>query len=416
MRRLFAGLLALSVLLMPLRIGLAFSYTDDEDLISVSLPDSDDIVVYADDDAYLPEEMHALAASYELDARLQVRSYTPQDVLGYTLDIIACPVRNLDSGEPARQVPAGRAAFTDITDAAYREEAVTLVRSMYGERFTTAAARADTFHGVPAMEISGTGASGSYWAGYDLQVYLIANDQRLLVIAAVYLDSEETAVQSLLDSVSLDGQPSVSAPQTTTPASAARAENAGAAAATAAPAAAAQKAAPLPADQNAPPQWLQTTQTYLRQHTEVIYYALAALGVLILAVALIVYHRSKRRQSWTMDDENAGHLDMRTAGTRRHPHRRAGHTSNKEGNMEASGRAAGSGRREYDYTEDISRYTQQPGPDVNDVSRYTHGYEADDSLSEELKALQDEPIAMPKPIKIQSVGSRVERNRKKRRK
>ena len=74
------------------------------------------------------------------------------------------------------------------------------------------------------------------------------------------------------------------------------------------------------------------------------------------------------------------------------------------------------GRPEYDYTEDISRYTQQPSADVNDVSRYTHGYDSDDSLSDELRALQDTPLVTPKPAPAASVGSRVERNRRKKRK
>lgn len=78
--------------------------------------------------------------------------------------------------------------------------------------------------------------------------------------------------------------------------------------------------------------------------------------------------------------------------------------------------------RNYDYTEDVSRYTQQPGPEVNDVSRYTHGGYSNEP--NELDSLKDLPYgsqagsdSVSRPTRRPSVGSRVEKNRsrKKRR-
>ena len=60
----------------------------------------------------------------------------------------------------------------------------------------------------------------------------------------------------------------------------------------------------------------------------------------------------------------------------------------------------------HDYTEDVSRYTQQPGPEVNDVSRFTHGVSKE--TDDDLQSLMDLP-AEPRRSRP-SVGSRVARN------
>lgn len=420
MQRSLAFLLALVVFLLPFRTALALNYTDQEDLLTLDIEEDDDLLSYTDDEAYLPEDMRELAAASGLDARVAVRSYTPQDVLGYTLDIITCPLSGLTShaadSNAARPVNSARAtAYTDITAAEeLKDAAVELVRSMYSDRFTLSAAKASSFQGVPALEIHGTGAASSHWTDYDCSIFLLTNTERLVIISAVYLrsddDAMQTAVTEILGSISLQGsEPLPVAVQTTS-----------APERTSAPQQPASTQSAAPAVTEAPPSagknWQQSVREVWQQHPNLPYYLLLAVALLLLIVALILHRRAAaRRQQWTLADEVDARIDLQTGGTRRNRSRKAKKTRTKEDIMGASDRPVGSGRREYDYTEDISRYTQQPSADVNDVSRYTHGYDEDDSLSKELKALQDEPLVTPPPVRIQSVGSRVERNRRRKR-
>lgn len=417
MRRILIWIVSLVLLLFPMCRAAAREYADAEDLLVLEIPNDDSILYYADEDAQVPDDMQELAVSSGLDARLLLRSYTPQDTLGYTLDVFTCPLASLEptSAEraPGMEHAAAARSFTDITaDRNLSDAAIALARSMYEDRFRLASARSGSFAGVPDLEIQGTGLQDSQWAGYSCRILLLTNDERLLVIAAVYQDSEDLAMQSaaekVLDGISLgetEAEPALSVTeQTTVPTAASPAQ-------TVRVTASFEATAPPTASTG----WLQTWRSLWDQHPNLPFYLLLGAAVLLLIIGLVVYIRAARKQRWTLVDDDDIRIEMHSPDTRRS--RRQGTRKNrlKEEIMVASDRPAGNGRREYDYTEDISRYTQQPSADVNDVSRYTHGYDDQDSLSSELQALQDEPLE-PKPIKIPSVGSRVERNRRKKRK
>jgi hypothetical protein len=74
--------------------------------------------------------------------------------------------------------------------------------------------------------------------------------------------------------------------------------------------------------------------------------------------------------------------------------------------------------KDADYTQDVSRYTQQPGSDVNDVSRYTQvSFQEDErELAENTRIHAAEDVPAPPPFtRTRSVGSRAERNQRIRR-
>lgn len=66
-------------------------------------------------------------------------------------------------------------------------------------------------------------------------------------------------------------------------------------------------------------------------------------------------------------------------------------------------------RNNYDYTEDISRYTQQPGAEINDVSRYTRSLSTEDE--EEISRYSERSYG---PMSRPAVGSRMDRHRTRR--
>lgn len=405
LRRFLAWTLALILLVLPLR-AFALRYSDDENLLTVDVPENDSTLCYTGEKARLPEEMQSLAERSGLEARLLVRSYTPEELLGYTLDVVVCPLSSLE--EAVSPAPAGASVradrYTDITVSGVEEQALDLVREMYGGRFHLGAARSGSFQGVPDLELSGTGDSASHWADYECSVYLLTNSERLVIIAAAYLPSQAEAVRTFLAGISLDGSPALTEPPG---ASIPEPSETAAPAFSGLPAAAVQtESAPPAASGQA---WTAAAREFLNRHPNLPYYALLAAAAFVLAVGLIINLRAARERQWTLEDDGDALMPARSARrSRRNRH------AIKEENMGVSERSFRTGRPEYDYAEDISRYTQQPSADVNDVSRYTHGYEEADSLSDELsKALQDEPQAPP--VRIQTVGSRVERNRRKKR-
>lgn len=72
-------------------------------------------------------------------------------------------------------------------------------------------------------------------------------------------------------------------------------------------------------------------------------------------------------------------------------------------------------KRDQDFTEDISKYTRQPGIDVNDISKNTMGgYRVNDELTKDI-ADNGQPASSRSVPDWKTTGSRVERHRKKKR-
>lgn len=141
--------------------------------------------------------------------------------------------------------------------------------------------------------------------------------------------------------------------------------------------------------------------------------AMSALLVLLVVLLLLRRHKHRSRALTASQKTRTAEMPQNTAETvRRNVSSRDDTTPvNKEDNEDMD---AGDTRpyvtHGHDYTEDVSRYTQQPSPDVNDVSRYTHGagLPDDDNLQRVAEQTAPQTVARtPRP----SVGSRVARKR-----
>lgn len=136
----------------------------------------------------------------------------------------------------------------------------------------------------------------------------------------------------------------------------------------------------------------------------------AAVALLVLALWVASRQKQRRRES---AQEDSAHGTSETAG----PDVSYREPVNPVSREEIEDMDAGNTRpyvaNGHDYTDDVSRYTQQPGPEVNDVSRFTHGVGLDDE--DDFHSLQNSRSTPP--ASRPSVGSRVERRRsaKKRR-
>lgn len=426
----FLALILGAVLLFCCVSGaLALAYTDEENLIQIEIPEDEDTLYYTPDASNLFEDLLEQVENSGRDLRLLIRRYTPEGVLAYTIEAVAYPLETLAAAAadpmPAPEDPAvdprslirpgAAAAITDITQASddVRGPASQLVRSTFAARFNYSEPHESSLRGVPALLVEGTGLADTSWADYDCEVYLVTNDLRLLVISLVYRRSEDQQVKkeadALLTTLRLgdtepEPTPSPSKEMETPAASASPEDNVPASAA--------------PTTETTPG-LLAGIRKIFDDNPNLLYYLLAASALLILLIALIVHHRAvKKRKAWAAEDEETAWGEVNTAGYEEQEKTKVltRRRRTEEENMGASDQPINSRRQTPDYTEDISRYTQQPGPEVNDVSRFTHGYDEDDDLSDELRALQDESFAYKPPTKIQSVGSRVERNRRKKKK
>lgn len=364
------------------------------------------------------------------DVRLLIRSYTP-DYLGWSLEVMASPLEETSSPDPqvhddALEAPssqspsASAAAFTNITLAsvAEQDEYEELVRAAYQGRFNFSDPKESSVNGVAALEMDGTGVEDSIWGSYDASVFLITNAHRLLTISLVYQRSEDNTYKNLATDV-LSGMVLGDAPAPTpTPQTSSAPPSPSPTPRPTATATPTAQPTEAPAGNFFQNLWHNIQEAFF-SNPNLVYYILIAVAVILLAIALIVHlHNVRRHKRWLAEEEDEWrHVNSRIAqelqsqsqkGSPSQP-RKLQKIEDKEMFGEESSQNA---NKEHDYTEDIFRYTQQPGPEVNDVSRFTHGY--DDEVDDELKKLQDQSFVEPQPSKVQSVGSRVERNRRKR--
>lgn len=430
MKHYLSLILAVLLLVLPLSDALALEYTDEENLIRIQIPEDEDTLYYTPEDANLFEDLLEQVESSGRDVRLLIRRYSPEGVLVYTLEVVAYPLESLREAATASEAsaaqdpavdaqallrpesPSRRAAeVTDILQASAqtREEAAQLIRSTFAGRFSYSEPHESQLRGVPALEVEGTGLADTSWADYDCRIYLITNDVRLLVVSLVYRRSDDQAAKRETDTVLATMLLGAAEPEATSAASQETEKpETGSPSQTAAVSSAENIATVDPGN----------IRKVFTDHPNLLYYLLAAAAAIIVIIALALHRRTaKKQKEWILEDEDAAWGEVQPAPVRMPEQTKVLNRTRRteESHMGASNQPDYSVRQDPDYTEDISRYTQQPGPEVNDVSRFTHGYDEDDELSTELRALQDESFAYKPPAKIEPVGSRIERNRRKKR-
>lgn len=451
----------------------AFAYTDADFQLRIEIPESDATYYYTPDAANLFEDLLEQVESSGRDVRLLVRTYAPSNALGYSLEITSAdlPVETPASGT----APAG-GIYRDaqLLTSGEKADLASYIRQVYEGRFNLSEPRASAVRGLPSLRMDGTGIENTGWDAYDIGVDLVATEMGQILSIALITEHDDAQGykrqgNELLSSMEFGEPPAPEDAQLYRPSASPEAAISAATVVPSETAAAAPEQAPEESAGSFQSfgSWVADMWEHNRLFVLGVLAGLIALVGLIVALCLRHAHRTRSRGAaelaYTVQDDDGNPRITRraqqiqetarpvsqleespeTGGSDTRVHTRVvrakpvvleagaeeqenlretlydreedtpskGKIRNgKETDMVASG---GYNGREYDFSEDISRYTQQPSADVNDVSRYTHGYGASRE-DEGLDRLKDAPVpysAAPRP----TVGSRVAKNKTRRR-
>lgn len=427
-------LVFLVILALPL-CAYAYEYTDTHNLMQVEIPEEENTYYSTPEDNNLFADLSEKLAKDNRDIRFFVASYTPSDELIYSIAATAVPFQAKNAEEAE-----GALSLTDITtlSAEDKQSVIATATEPLENVYTFSQPETAELGGVPALKVTGTAESA-----YQCDVYVTSNTYNIVVTEVQYNPTVETpgktTVEDQLNAISfglapetLSTEPQQVTLATAEPVEIPTTESQPTAIGTVSPASTSGSGS------NFFTQIGETLAFSYQNDPNFVLYTAISLAVLAVVIFLILFARYKYAQSHHKDTPEEEPADAATTVVDTlvesdiiappelpqpvmeqlspvdetlpdEPNEPLQESTAPKEDIEVR-------ELEKEFKEDISRYTQQPGREVNDISRNTlGGYNPVDA---DMQNLTPPPAAATPRSKQdwKTTGSRVDRYKKKRKK